>query len=362
MKQAHDDGQPFSFILMDEHLSGFETLAVEIAAFRPKPGVVLLRQAGWPGDSIGPLLSSDSISVSKPVQESDLIAVIVSLATPAPPSQKEVQSSAPIGQHLHLLLAEDNEVNQKLALALLKKQGHTVTVASNGREAVALAVREPFDAVLMDIQMPEMSGLEAAQAIRQLESHGQVAASGGRKRGQPLPIIAMTAHVMNGDRERCMQAGMNGYVSKPIQPDLLFSTLKELSVAEEESEINQNTPMVSDRKDNDAAEFSGEGPPIYDRSSALRRTGGDEALLFDLMELFSEDYPKQLRRIKDAMESGDHPAVQHLAHALKGTIGNFAAARAFKAAGRLEEIAATQDLVAVEGAFGKLEEELERLN
>ena len=131
-------------------------------------------------------------------------------------------------QPLHLLLAEDNEVNQKLALAILKKQGHSVVVARNGREAVEAVEREAFDAVLMDVQMPEMSGLEAARAIRQLESAGQLAAVRECYPTQGLPIIAMTAHAMTGDRERCLEAGMNSYLSKPIQPDLLLKALDEL--------------------------------------------------------------------------------------------------------------------------------------
>ncbi len=138
--------------------------------------------------------------------------------------------SSPVGQPLHLLLAEDNEVNQKLALAILKKQGHSVVVARNGREAVEAVEREVFDAVLMDVQMPEMSGLEATRAIRQLESAGQLTVGRECYRTQALPIIAMTAHAMTGDRERCLEAGMNSYLSKPIQPDLLLKTLDELVV------------------------------------------------------------------------------------------------------------------------------------
>jgi CheY-like chemotaxis protein len=229
MKQAEGSGQPFSFILLDEHLNGLETLALEIRAFNPTPRVLVLRQTGWPGENLGQLISHDLTSISKPVQESDLLAALIQLSKPQfHQSPEPTRPSPAMKQPLHLLLAEDNEVNQKLGVAILKKQGHSVVVARNGREAVEAVEREAFDAVLMDVQMPEMSGLEAARAIRDLELAGRLTPGRERSRIQPLPIIAITAHAMTGDRERCLEVGMNSYLSKPIQPDLLLKTLDEL--------------------------------------------------------------------------------------------------------------------------------------
>ncbi len=139
-------------------------------------------------------------------------------ATTGVPASAGSTPLAPIRTGLHFLLAEDNAVNQKLAVRLLEKRGHTVVVADNGRIAVDAYLREAFDAVLMDVQMPEMDGLEATGAIRAWEQH-----TGGH-----VPIIAMTAHAMKGDRERCLAAGMDGYVAKPIQPAELFGMIQML--------------------------------------------------------------------------------------------------------------------------------------
>jgi len=118
---------------------------------------------------------------------------------------------------LHILLVEDNLINQKLAARLLEKAGHVVTIAANGKEAVDQVAARPFDLVLMDVQMPEMDGYEATQAIRLREQ-------GDRRH---LPIVALTAHAMVGDREKCLQAGMDGYVTKPVQPPVLFAAMAE---------------------------------------------------------------------------------------------------------------------------------------
>ena len=168
-----------------------------------------------------------------------MFAAMLQFSTPGQTRQQSLvptRPSSPVGHPLHFLLAEDNEVNQKLVLAILKKQGHSVVVARNGREAVEAVEREVFDAVLMDVQMPEMSGLEATRAIRQLESAGKL--TGGREgyRTHGLPIIAMTAHAMIGDQERCLEAGMNSYLSKPIQPYLLLKTLDDLVVCASSSQ------------------------------------------------------------------------------------------------------------------------------
>jgi CheY-like chemotaxis protein len=160
--------------------------------------------------------------LTKPVKPSELRQVIGAVLAgiprdaPAPGSKKR---SPPVGLNpslpLRILLAEDSPLNQKLAVSLLTKWGHTVTVANNGQEAVAAVAQQPFDLVLMDIQMPEMNGLEATQAIRLWE----------RPYGQHLPIVALTAHALQGDRERCLEAGMDGYVSKPIRQEELYQAI-----------------------------------------------------------------------------------------------------------------------------------------
>jgi CheY-like chemotaxis protein len=147
-------------------------------------------------------------------------AAVASGAQPLPSGEYLNLLPAPASSRsLHILLAEDHEVNQHLVVRLLEKRGHHVTVAGNGREALEAVAREDFDAILMDVQMPQMTGIEATEAIRRGESGS----------GRHIPIIAMTAHAMKGDRERCLSSGMDGYISKPIRPQELFAALERIS-------------------------------------------------------------------------------------------------------------------------------------
>jgi CheY-like chemotaxis protein len=179
----------------------------------------MLTSAGQRGDAARCREIGIEVYLLKPVKQSALLEAIArSLGRPVEPGQ------APLTRHwlsgsgpkLRVLLAEDNAINQKLAIRLLEKQGHTVTVAGDGREAVAAVAGDgQFDIVLMDVQMPNMSGLEAAAAIRGME----------RGTGNHVPILAMTALAMKGDQERCLDAGMDGYISKPIQPDRMMEEI-----------------------------------------------------------------------------------------------------------------------------------------
>jgi CheY-like chemotaxis protein len=156
----------------------------------------------------------------KPVKQSELLdAIAMSMGFMASEAEGEKavrrERSAELPP-LRVLLAEDSLVNQRLAIGLMKKHGHSVTVANSGKEAIAALESQRFDVVLMDVEMPEMDGLEATAVIRVKE----------RQTGKHVPIIAMTAHAMKGDRERCLEAGMDGYVSKPIRAQQLFETLR----------------------------------------------------------------------------------------------------------------------------------------
>jgi signal transduction histidine kinase/CheY-like chemotaxis protein len=222
LQGAADTGNPFRLVLSDCHMpdrDGFdliETMRGNPSFSRP---VVLLLTSG---DQAGDLARCRSLGVAayltKPVRRAELCAAVErALGQPTAPEEHLVIASVPRKEGIYrILLAEDNRVNQRVATRILEKAGHSVCVASNGLEALAAHARESFDAVLMDVQMPEMDGWEATAAIRTSE----------RAEGKHTPIIAMTAHAMQGDRERCLAAGMDDYISKPVSSSKLIAMLK----------------------------------------------------------------------------------------------------------------------------------------
>jgi len=246
------------------------------------------------------------------------------------------------GRRLRVLVAEDNAVNQQVAVGMLERAGHVATVAENGREVLALLEKETFDVVLMDVQMPEMDGLEATAAIREHER-----ASGGH-----LPIVALTAHAMKGDAERCLAAGMDAYLAKPLQPRELASVIA--------SALGSASPGLA------APGEGASGPPdatagVVDLPRLLERVGGDRKALAELVGIFRADSPKQVARIREAIGEKNASALRAAAHALKGAVSNFAAAAATEAALRLQKMGEAGQLAGAGAALERLEGEIEAL-
>jgi len=231
-------------------------------------------------------------------------------------------------------------VNRKLVTTLLRKRGHTVKAVENGREAVAAVgsqTGEPFEVVLMDLQMPEMGGLEAARVIRDQEGQG----------ARRLPLIALTAHAMHGDRARCLEAGMDGYLSKPIDVDELIATVERFGAGDPTA-----PSTVVPQEANQA---------IFDERAALSYTGGDRRLLKQVVQLFRADYPSSLRKIHRALQGRDPEALRLAAHRLKGSIATVGAPVARQVAAELEETGRSQDFARARDAYAKLRQEIERL-
>jgi len=235
---------------------------------------------------------------------------------------------------LRLLLAEDNLVNQRLAVRLLERWGHTVVVVGNGRRAIEAWEREPFDAILMDVQMPEMSGFEAVAVIRQREGTS----------GQRVPIIAMTAHALEGDREKCLAAGMDNYVSKPIDQRKLFEAVEGVSAI-------LPLPDITDMN-------TGRNIVPFDTVTVLKRVDGDRELLKEVAGIFIEDTPKLLSEIRTAISWTDNKALERAAHTLKSSVGNFGAKAAVDAAFQLEQMGRRGDFAHAEEVAGTLEQQI----
>jgi PAS domain S-box-containing protein len=246
--------------------------------------------------------------------------------------------SQPSQRRLQVLVAEDNQVNQLVATRIFEKLGHQATVVSNGREAFVAFQAGKFDLIAMDVQMPEMDGLDATSAIRAWE----------KTAGTHTPIIAMTAHAMKGDRERCLAAGMDGYTSKPIRIGEL-----EHAIAQLISPPNSAKVPVSEADQADGA---------IDHTALLAGVDGNRRVLRELVRLFLADCPRRLAEIKEAIRRGDAGALGRAAHTLKGSIGNFAAKSAFAAAQRLEIMSRDIDLDNVGKACVTLESELALLS
>jgi two-component system sensor histidine kinase/response regulator len=260
-------------------------------------------------------------------------------------------------QSLNILVAEDNPVNRLLALKLLQKQGHVVTSVNNGREALELWEKNQsrqFDIILMDVQMPEMDGLQATSGIREKE----VAA------GTHIPIIAVTAHAMKGDRERCLAAGMDGYITKPINPAELAEKIQAVFRAVAKipaASMDPAQPVFPAVAKIPAASVdpTPEGPSD---AELLARFDGDAELLRELAGIFLQECPKMLDDLRQALRAADPKAVERAAHTLKGSVGNFAMPRPWETAQRLELLAKSGQLSGADDILHALEQQLAQFN
>jgi two-component system, sensor histidine kinase and response regulator len=348
LKTARKTGDAFHLVLLDAQMPDMDGFVVaEKIKRRSSPTaatmatIVMLLSSGQPGDVVRCRELGIGASLRKPVKQSDLFRAISSLL--GDPAVKADRSKASLrtvpgkqSDRYHILLAEDNAVNQRLAVRLLERKGHSVVVAGDGQRALEVFTREPFDLILMDVQMPEMNGYEVTAAIRESE----------RASGRHVPIIAMTAHAMKGDRERCLEAGMDGYVSKPIRPGDLLRSIEELARMESPSE--SQVP----RQSRDA---------VFDAREALARVDGDAELLLEIAALFSEGSSTMMTKIWEAIASGDSQALLVSAHQLKGAVGNFGGNQAYAAAEALEMMALAGDRAGAQDACRHLAAEVERL-
>jgi CheY-like chemotaxis protein len=288
-----------------------------------------------------------SAYLSKPVKQSQLYDCLVSVLGQGK-LPREVPSKEVITRHsvaetrrrkIRILVAEDNPVNQIVAVKCLEKFGYRADAVANGLEAIRALETTTYDLVLMDVQMPEMDGFEATKKIRDPSS---------AVRNHAIPIVAMTANAMKGDRERCLEVGMDDYVSKPVKSAELAEKIeKRLSSSVPVAPKPAPRPSPADRK-------------VFDKSVLIEILEGDEDLCAQILGLFLEETSGQLKSLKEALDREDPLSLERQAHSLKGASANVGACRFRDSAARLEEIGRGKRLEGARGLIEELEEEFER--
>jgi PAS domain S-box-containing protein len=340
LRRADAEGERFDAVISDcqmPKVDGFMlTRRIRQDKRLARTRIIMLTSIGHGDGSARAKKAGVDAYISKPVKHSDLLdALAIALGVATRHRQRKSAAPEP-GRRPHrvltILVAEDNPVNRKLVMTLVRKRGHRVKGVENGRRAVEAIdhAKRSFDVVLMDLQMPGMGGLEATAAIRARE-HGT---------GRHLPVIALTAHAMKGDRERCLAAGMDGYLSKPIDVSELISTVERLGQGH-----------GSDRRD----ESSTASTTIFDERAALAYAGGDRTLLKEVIATFRGSCSSYQRRIERALEQNDAEALRTTAHALKGAIATIGSTAGRQAAAELEQRAKDGDLESARSAYASLD-------
>lgn len=304
----------------------------------------MLSSGARPGEAAEFREAGIAAYLTKPAEPSKLLDALLNAVTETgktssiPRSTRSDFAPQP-APGLRILLAEDNAVNRQLAMRLLEKWGHSVTAVNDGRQALETVERKKFDLVLMDVQMPEMDGLEATRMIRKKE----------KSTGTHLPVIAVTAHVMKGDSEKCLAAGADDYVSKPIQAEELYAAIGRLRGSAEGTE--------------DPLKKSVAAPActVLNSEEILEHVQGDRELLAEIIRLFRDEAPALLRSLRQAVEHGDAPAISRTSHTLKGSLGNFGFGPAFQVAKKMDEMARAGDAAAAGEMLPALEFEIGRL-
>jgi two-component system sensor histidine kinase/response regulator len=337
--RAFQNGTPYQLALLDMQMpttNGF-TLAERMKStpFGENLKMIMLSSMGQKGDSKRCREAGISGYLSKPVKQSELLdTILMTMELQEEATVITRHTLCDLREQLNILLAEDNRINQTLAMNLLRTRGHRVTLATNGREAVEVFQQHDFDLILMDIQMPEMDGFEATRRIREW-AQGNAA----------IPIIAMTAHAMKGDEEKCIDAGMDDYVSKPIQPATLFDVI---------DKVVRNTQKNKTTKASRGDTGNVFAPRSFDLAKAMETVLNDEDIFREIAELFLQELPDSLAKIRQGVVDKDGYTLERAAHSLKGSVGNFGADEAYKTAQHLE-------LLGKQGKLERAAEEFSRL-
>ena len=311
LKRAIHQGKPFDLVLVDmqmPEMDGEQTLrAIKEDSELGDIVVIILTSIGTRGDAVRLEALGCAGYLMKPIKQSQLYDAIITVMGLQKTSAK-VKPTPIVTRHtiaeqkrrtVRILLVEDNPMNQKLAIALIKRAGYSVHPVENGVKAIEALKKTTYNLILMDVQMPEMNGFEATKEIRHME---------GEKKY--IPIVAMTAHAMKGDKERCLKAGMNDYVAKPIEPQELFDAIEKWTKIHSREKVNTKKDYFVDEK-------SGKDIPI-DFETAIDRFCGDRDLFEKMLEEFIDYVPKQLRTLDKAVKKGDAETVDREAHSLKG--------------------------------------------
>lgn len=369
LAEARRANRPYQIVLLDDDMppdDGFALLEKLRRHDGVPSGTVMLLAATAGSAEVARYQEQGIVAcVTKPIKQLELqeglfAALGIAYTPSAAHGQNTVTPIRPVAtRHLRVLVAEDNPINQRLASRLLEQRGHSVMVVDNGREAVAAAEASKFDAILMDLHMPAMGGLEATAAIRARE----------KTTGERVPIIALTANAMKGVREWCLQAGMDGYISKPIKREEMFAMLESITSSTECDQLSQahaqtrpqaqvvkNAPQTQTIV---AQEVASADSPI-DWDELLSRVDGDRELIAEMAAGFHAASDTMLAEIRMAVECRDWQALAGSAHTLKGVVGNLGARGAFTAALQLERAARDKQSTDLPDALADLEREVVR--
>ena len=343
-----DESRRFDFILLDAEMpgvSGFDVMdALGIYPDVLAKTIMMLP----PGRSAKDLARCKSLglggTLTKPVSQAELVdALMLTMGVPSAFADSSLTGDL-LGSDtsaLKVLLAEDNKVNQKLAVTVLERLGHTVTVVEDGAQAVAISQTEAFDLILMDMQMPVMGGIDATRAIRERERV--------QRRGHQI-IVAMTANAMQRDRDRCLEAGMDGYISKPISKTLLIEEINRVVVKQQSRNIwnatHMGVPIELDKKPDEPVAMDAMTFPDFDAKEAMNRWGGETELVEELAFQFANEAPDNLEQIIRALDKRDFAEVDVIANGMVSAAGNLSATSVDLALRHLIEVAKEKDVQA----------------